>query len=979
MGKFRIEISSKIKDALSESFENKIRKLGYDVSVNAVQIYTIDNDFSKEEIKKIAYSLHNEVVHEVKINEPTSAEFDYALELGFLPGVTDNVSHTVTEIINDLFKTDIGLNKVFTSHLLYLKGNLKPEDIENITKNLINTLIQRHHFKSYEQYKKDDGMDFIIPTVNLEKTDKVMDVDLDVEDSELLTIGKNGVLDPKTNTRRGPLALDLDYMNAIKDYFETEKRNPTDIELESLAQTWSEHCKHTYFAGRIDEIENGIYSEYIKKATNEIREELGEKDFCISVFKDNSGSIIFDENHMISDKVETHNSPSALDPFGGAITGIVGVNRDCVGFGMGAKPIANRYGFCVGNPEDQTMVYRGKNKKNPALLPKKILEGVIDGVNKGGNCSGIPTPQGFVNFDDSYKGKPLIFVGTVGIMPLKENGKLLHEKKAENNDHIVVIGGRVGKDGIHGATFSSTALDEGSPATAVQIGDPITQKKLSDAIVKEARQLELYSSITDNGAGGISCSVSEMAKESGGFVVNLEEVPLKYPGLQPWETWISESQERMTLSIPDKNLKPFMELMKNRGVEAKTIGRFNDGDRAVVKYDDQTIMDVDMDFLHEGLPKRNFESKPYKYNTTEPEIKITDQQTFFEKMLSRNNIASFEFISRQYDHEVQNNSVVKPLQGKNSVNGSSSVIKPLPTSDKGVVLSQGFNPRLSLVNSYDMAANAIDEAIRNAVAVGGNVNHLALLDNFCWCSSDEPERIEQLKDAARACYDYAKIFKTPYISGKDSMFNDFKGYDENNNPIKISVLPTLLISSIGVIPDASKTNTIDFKMADDLIYVIGETKDECAGSELYNVFNEVGNKAPKVDAKKSRLLYEKIFEITQKDLLSACAPLGKGGIAVTLAKMSISGDLGAKVDIAKSPNNNVEISKLLYSETPSRFMVSIDPKNKQEFESSMTGFEIGEIGKVTKKELVISKEDDTIISAEISNLTTTYKEKFKDY
>ncbi len=378
---------------------------------------------------------------------------------------------------------------------------------------------------------------------------------------------------------------------------------PTDIELESLAQTWSEHCKHTIFAAALDEVEDGLYATYIKGATAAIRAAKGKDDFCVSVFRDNSGAIAFDDEYLVTDKVETHNSPSALDPFGGAVTGVVGVNRDAIGCGLGAKPIANRYGFCLAPPDDPRLLFRDKACTEPLLSPRRIMDGVIEGVNVGGNCSGVPTPQGFVCFDPRYRGKPLVFAGTVGLMPRTSAGRPSHLKAARPGDVIVMVGGRVGRDGIHGATFSSEALSSGSPATAVQIGDPITQKKFSDAIIKEARDAGLYNSITDNGAGGLSCSVAEMARECGGCVVELDRVPLKYPGLEPWQIWISESQERMTLAVPPDKLDAFTDLMARRGVEAAAIGCFEASGRCRVRWHGAVIMDVDLDFLHDGLPR----------------------------------------------------------------------------------------------------------------------------------------------------------------------------------------------------------------------------------------------------------------------------------------------------------------------------------------------------------------------------------------
>jgi len=978
---FRIEIDSKEKSSEAGLLGKKLKELGFGVKVVGVSaVYTIKYDFSDSQIKKIGDSLHNELVHNVRINKKFNEKFDWGLELGFLPGVTDNVANTTAEIINDLFKIDIGLSKVFSSKLIFIESSsLQRKDVEKIANELINILIERFHVKSYDEYVKDGGMDYITPAVKLTEKPKVVEVDLDVNDNELAEIGKKGVLDLDTKQRRGPLALDLDYLHAIKDYFSKQGRKPTDIEIESIAQTWSEHCKHTYFSSRIDEIKEGIYSKYIKGATNKIRKELGEKDFCVSVFKDNSGGIIFNDDWIISDKAETHNSPSALDPFGGAITGIVGVNRDTLGFGMCAKPIVNKYGYCFGRPEDKSVLYRGKNKTNPSLSRKRILEGVVDGVNVGGNCSGIPTPQGFVYFDDDYRGKPLVFVGTVGLIPRKLNdGSLSYEKKALPGDNIVMIGGRVGKDGVHGATFSSEVMDEGSPATAVQIGDPITQKKLSDALVYEAREKKLYNSITDNGAGGISCSVAEMAKECGGFELDMENVPLKYPGLQPWETWISESQERMTLSVPDDKLKEFMDLMKSRGVETSVLGKFTDSGKAVVKYKGKDVLNIDMDFLHEGLPAREFDTTPYNYDVKEPKITVSDHNELFEKILGGHNVCSFEFISKQYDHEVQNNSVVKPLQGKGRVNNVATVVKPLFDSNKGVVMSNGICSRMSRISTYDMAVCAIDTAIRNAVAVGGNINHTALMDNFCWCSSNEPERLAQVKDAAKACYDYAIVYKTPFISGKDSMFNDFKGFDENGDEKKISVPPTLMISSLSVIEDIHNTTTMDLKFSDDLVYVIGSTKDECGASEFYHAFEEVGEKTPKVDAKKARKLYEKMHELHKIGIFSACSSINVGGLGITLAKMSIAGMLGMNISLENAPNNKLSVEKIMYSESASRFVVTINPSNKQEFDRQMKGFVFSEIGEVTDDRFVLRFNDKEIISSDVKKLERIYKQRFKE-
>jgi phosphoribosylformylglycinamidine synthase len=807
------------------------------------------------------------------------------------------------------------------------------------------------------------------------------EVSLDLDDASLVEIGKKGITN-KDGERSGPLALDSESMMVIKSHFDSLGRNPTDIEIESLAQTWSEHCKHTIFAAELDEIKNGLFNGRIRKATEIIRANMGKEDICASVFVDNSGGIFFDDKFIVGDKVETHNSPSALDPFGGAITGIVGVNRDAMGFGMAAKPVVNRYGFCFADPKDAKLLYRAKGKKNPILSPARIMLGVIEGVNVGGNCSGIPTPQGFMYFDERYKGKPLVFVGTISIIPRIVNGKNGVDKKAGSGDAVIMVGNRVGLDGIHGATFSSEALSSGSPATAVQIGDPITQKKMSDAIIKEARDRGLYSSITDNGAGGISCSVAEMAKECGGCEVDLEKVPLKYPGMQPWQTWISESQERMTLAVPQENVEEFIELMESRGVEATVIGKFTDSGKCIVKVDGKTIMDIDLEFLHEGLPKKVLKTKEFEQKHPVPSFEQpTDFNSELEQMLSRLNICSREFISVQYDHEVQGSSVLKPLQGTGRVNAETSVVSPVLSSKKGVSISQALYPKYGDISIYDMAACAIDSAIKNLVAVGTPLGKIAILDNFCWCSSDEPGRLWQLKQAAQACLDYAVKYEAPFVSGKDSMFNDFKGFDENNKPLKVSVPPTLLISSFGVLEDASKAVSMDAKFAGDLVYVLGTTRNELGASEYLASKNFVGNSVPKVDANKAIKLYKALVKLIDSELVASVQPVGLGGLGVAIAKKCIAGGLGANIDLSKVLVEAVERNDfLLFSESQSRFIVTVAPENKEKFEKALEGNEFSLVGELTEGNLQLDGlNGERIVDAKVSDLEEAYKKTLRGY
>ena len=982
---YRIEVFSKIEDQRGNALEKHLADLGIKTGkIVTCDNYLINGSIDLRDAERVALSLTSPVTQEFSVNKPFAPKnrFSYALEIGYLPGVTDNVSHTVREGIEDLLKKELDKEKsVFTSVSCFFESQtLDRKAVQAIADELYNPLIQREKILSFDEYSSAGGFGYEMPVVHIEGRAKSDIVDIDLEETELVCLGKEGIKN-SDGSSRGPLALDLSSMNVIKKYFkEIEKRNPTDIELESIAQTWSEHCKHTIFSAKLDDNDDGVFKKYIRAATERIRREKGSKDFCRSVFSDNAGGIDFDDEYIVADKVETHNSPSALDPFGGSITGIVGVNRDLMGFGMGSKPIANRYGFCFANPFDTEPLYRGTTEDTKLLSPRRIMDGVIKGVNAGGNQSGIPTPQGFVYFDDRYKGKPLVFVGTIGLIPKKTAGTNSVEKCAQAGDLVVIAGGRVGKDGIHGATFSSEALSSGSPATAVQIGDPITQKKMSDAIVKEARDLGLYRSITDNGAGGISCSVAEMAKESNGFEVDLEKVLLKYPGLSPWEIWISESQERMTFAIQPHNVEPFLALMKKRGVEAAVIGTFTSSGRGIVRFHGETVFDLDLDFLHNGLPRKELTSHCTIARRAEhlqgiPQNKdLTDT---FRGMLSRQNIASFEFISAQYDHEVQAGSCVKPLQGKGRVNGNVSVVRPILTSKRGVVLSQAMYPSYSEIDAYRMAACSIDTAVRNAVSAGGSIDHMAILDNFCWCDPLNPERLGQLKKSAEACYDYAVAYGTPFVSGKDSMFNDFRGYNKKGEQVFLSVPPTLLISSFGVIKDVDACQTIDFKIADDSVYIIGETLNECAGSEYELLLRDKNSTVqfsdvPQVDSKKNADLYRAYERALVKGLIASSISIERGGFGVALAKSAMAGFLGVDVDICAAAGG-IEFDRFLFSESQGRFLVSVDPLKEKDFEKIFGGHFFRKIGRVTdNKKIRIRAQDEDIVTLSIDEARGSY-------
>ncbi|WP_353287920.1 phosphoribosylformylglycinamidine synthase subunit PurL [Wolbachia endosymbiont (group B) of Gerris lacustris] len=1016
---------------------NKCKQVGHSWLVNVYSIYISKELPSKlyEEICELFYNKviqdcryysYNQSLEEIQYDfiEP---EAKWGLEISFLPGMTDNVGNTAKQIVREYLMSKGHIDesvsiKARSSKLLLSQGSFPTEDDIKQEFNPITeycTLFYKEngncHWKYYSKPNTPPG---VITAHDQEKKEWIpvsstgmtpgnngaKSVNLNVSDQELEKISRDGI------DGNGTLGLSLAAMRAIKDYFKKLGRNPYDIELESLAQTWSEHCKHNIFCSPIDEIKDGLYAHYIKRATREIN-----SDICVSVFSDNAGGIIFDDDYLIVDKVETHNSPSALDPFGGAMTGVLGVNRDIVGFGKGAEPIMNTYYFCFAK-EAKGKFYRDKERTDEILPPKYIMKKVIHGVNVAGNCSGIPTQLGSVYFDDRFCGKPLVFVGNIGIIPRNINNAPSHIKEPKNGDKILIIGGRVGRDGIHGATFSSEALSGNSPSTIMQIGDPITQKKSSNATL-EARDLGLYNAITDNGAGGLSSSIGEMGKD--GFEVDLSKVLLKNDGMAPWEIWISESQERMTLAVPEENLPMFKQIMKKHDVEACVIGEFNESGKAVIKYPEgKVIMDIETEFLHDGNPKVHLQTKPWsgKSNPSavipelSPVIPVLDtgiQQALsanksktlcqntcngrveleidssvkhwndtlaLKEMLNRPNIRSKEFIVVQYDHEVQGSSVLKPLQGKGRVCSEAVVSRPVLSSNKGVVKSQGFGSSYGEIDTYHMAACAIDTAIRNYVAAGGNINHLALLDNFCWCDAYNPERLWQLKRAAEACYDFATAFKTPFISGKDSMFNDFKGYDENGEKVMISAPPSLLISAIGVIDNIENAVSLDVKMPGDLIYVLGTTHDELGRSE-YQLYSGIdNNNVPKVDAKSARKLYERYNQAINDGIIASAIAPNLGGLIIALAKSLIAGDLGAEIDlllvpIGKTQNTDIINKIIMFSESQSRILVTIAPQNQQRFEALFEDAAHSCIGKVTEKKVLNIKD---VLKVNLKDLGNSY-------
>ncbi len=951
-------------------------------NVRIVKVFTIEGIDEKEAQKILSEAaLHDPVLQEASLSSIEASNVSWLLEVGFKPGVTDNEGRTARDTVALVLGKDKESINVYTSMQYRIYGDISKETITHIAKDLLaNELIQRFEILSLEEWKK-SGFSAKPAKVTGIASDEVNIVPLsEMSDEELIKFSQDNTL-----------SLSLSEMHTVRNYFlrpdniEQRKKvglpaNPTDAEIEVLAQTWSEHCKHKIFAAEIDYTDekgnkqtiDSLYKTFILNSTKDIRAELGEKDFCRSVFKDNAGVVAFDENYDICIKVETHNSPSALDPYGGALTGIVGVNRDAMGTGLGGDLVCNTDVFCFASP-----FYEGELP--PRLLhPRRVLEGVREGVEHGGNKSGVPTVNGSLVFDERFLGKPLVYCGTVGLIPHKINGKLGYEKQANVGDAIIMVGGRIGKDGIHGATFSSEELHQESPSTAVQIGDPITQRKAYDFILK-ARDLGLYSTITDNGAGGLSSSVGEMAEDTGGCKLNLALAPLKYDGLKPWEILLSEAQERMTLAVPQENLEEFLALAKHMDVEASYLGEYTDSGYFHITYNDKIVAYMEMDFMHKGLPQMQLKAKWKEVPTVkQDEIKIDDQAQMLKTMLGRLNICSKEYIIRQYDHEVKAGSVIKPLVGvMQDAPADAGVMRPVLSTDTGIVVSHGICPKFSDYDTYLMMQNAVDEAIRNAVAVGANPKRMAGVDNFCWCDPVQSEKtpdgefkLAQLVRACQALDDSCRKFMVPCVSGKDSMKNDYTGGGR-----KISIPPTVLFSVLAIIDDVNLAVSSDFKEADEAIYVLGVTRNEMFGSELCSELNIKGAKAPIVEVEKAAKLYENVHAAMQKSLITSCHDLSDGGLVLAIAESCIGARLGADIELANVPcDEKLELAEIMYSESASRFIVTVKAENQNEFEKAMNGNVFAKIGKVVNSDtLNINYNNEKVLSEKVEALADSFK------
>jgi len=946
--------------------------------VRVVDVYTIDATLTAEELELVRADLFTDpIIQDSVVGASLARNYDYVIEVGFLPGVTDNVGKSSAEGIADTLGRALAPGEgVYKSTQYAIRGGIDERVCARIARDLLaNELIQRWVVKSADAMQDLAGQSLLgLPIVTQQSDPTVRAVDLDVPDADLLAL-----------SREKTLALELYELEAIRAYYHDETvrafrasvglpLNPTDVELECLAQTWSEHCKHKIFNAVIEYTEDGgssrtidsLFKTYVKATTDAVAKKV---DWLVSVFDDNAGTIRFDENWNFALKAETHNSPSALDPYGGAITGIVGVNRDILGAGMCCRCILNTDVFCFASP------YYTDEIPPRLFHPRRVLRGVHQGVKDGGNQSGIPDVNGAIVFHERFLGKPLVFCGTGGLIPATVAGAPSHEKRAQPGDLIVMTGGRIGKDGIHGATFSSEELHEGSPATAVQIGDAITQKKMADFLI-EARDLGLFHCITDNGAGGLSSSVGEMARGAGGCELHLDKAPLKYAGLAPWEIFLSEAQERMTLAVPPDKGDQFADLARRRAVESTVLGVFTDSGRLECYYESNLVAALDMDFLHTGVPRMSLKAawSPPKLER-EVLVEATDLTEDLKGVLGALNVCSKEAFVRMYDHEVLGQSVLKQFQGVDDDGpGDAGVLRPVPGSNRGLALACGICPKYSDLDTYWMMACAVDEAVRNLVCVGAKLGRIAGLDNFCWpdpIQSDKtPDGAYKLAQLVRCCealFETCVAYDIPLISGKDSMKNDYKIGDT-----KISIPPTVLFTAAAVLEDVTKVVSMDVKRPGDIVYLVGETKDEMGGSEYLALRGQLGANVPRVDVRAARGIYDKLSAAMSRGLVASCHDCSDGGLGVALAESALAGGYGMDLDISAIPVESATIA--LFSESQSRFVATVRPDNAAAFEAALEGAPVLRLGQVVPEDMfTVSGRDGATVKAKIGKLKQAWQ------
>jgi len=946
--------------------EAESRGLSSIKQITSARSYLIEGDLSPAQLEQAMGLFSDAVVEQVTTRElpvrdqESNGNSSRLINVLFKPGVTDNVGNTARDALKTL---GVSATSVATCQKYWINADADDQEVNRLaTRVLANDSIDRIIDGPLELTSLSVGSDydFELETVSIR----------DMDNDALARLSKEG-----------QLYLSLIEMQTIQQHFQKLDRDPTDIELESIAQTWSEHCSHKTLAGRIAyRDENGerhfdnMLKETVFAATQTIRQNLGDDDWCVSVFKDNAGIVRFDETMDVCIKVETHNHPSALEPYGGANTGLGGVIRDPLGTGLGARPVCNTDVFCFAPP---TTPYDALPQG--VLHPTTVMNGVVAGVRDYGNRMGIPTVNGAVYFDDRYLGNPLVYCGNVAMIP-----RGMSEKEVIPGDYIVSIGGRTGRDGIHGATFSSAELTHESEELsggAVQIGNPITEKMVMDVLL-EARDRKLFSAVTDCGAGGFSSAVGEMGEETGAEVW-LDKAPLKYSGLSYTEIWISEAQERMVFSVPENNWEEFRDLCASEGVEATIIGKFTDTKQLVLKYGDQEVGNISMEILHDGRPpvvREATYTPPVDPGSTRP-TRLENGNGILKAILGSLNVCSKESIIRQYDHEVQAGSVVKPLVGvQNDGPSDAAVVRPDLSSKRGLVVACGMNPCLGDHDPYWMAASAIDEAVRNCVAVGADPSRMAILDNFCWGNTERPETLGTLVRAALACHDVAIAFGTPFVSGKDSLNNEFS-YERDGEPVTITIPSSLLITALGQIADIETAVTMDMKSEGNVLLLVGETHDEFAGSHFNQVTDSTGGQVPKVDIEKAPKYFTAMHNVMAKGLVRSCHDLSEGGLAVSIAEMAFAGGIG--VDVKLDGSIAVDDVAALFSESNTRFLIEVTPENVdavlQQFSANdlQTPIQLGTTG--GDQMSVLGRDGSAVINVPLSELKESWQSPLREF
>ena len=912
-------------------------------TVHAKRGYLLGAELSRDQVESFASEVLADPIQEVFTVHPPDAQVPTStgrISVLPLPGVTDPVASSVQKALTDcgLPKTPTGTYRVFE-----VEGKIRSDDLVAAAEDsLANLAIQRVVADRVPENMPGPGG---TP---------------DLTTREIPLAGASAEQLVQISVELG-LALDAVEMSAIRDHYADADRDPTRMELETLAQTWSEHCIHKTLTGKI-RFGDQVIDNLMKTTIFHVTEEL-DREFCVSVFEDNAGVISFDDEDCVCIKVETHNHPSAIEPFGGAGTGVGGVIRDILGTGLGARPIASTDVFCFAPPD-----MAKQDVPKGCIHPLRILKGVVSGVRDYGNPMGIPTVNGAVHFDPDFVGNPLVYVGNVGLIPRDKV-----QKAPRPGDVILTIGGRTGRDGIHGATFSSLELHSESETVssgAVQIGDPITERKAMDALLR-IRDEGLASAVTDCGAGGFSSAVGEMA-EGLGAKVELSEVPLKYEGLAPWEIWVSEAQERMVLAIPAEHLDRALEICEAEDCDATAIGRFTDSGRLRIEYDGTVHADLDLAFMHDGIPEWERQARLALPELHDPDLppEIDIAQALLG-LLSDFNIASKEWIIRQYDHEVQAGSAGKPLVGvRQDGPADAAVLAPKLGSQRGITIASGLNPRYSRIDPAAMAECALDEAMRNTVAAGGDPEFTAILDNYCWGNCKKEEQLGGLVHASFALRDLALAYHTPFVSGKDSLNNEFNAGDRT-----ITIPGCILVTALSVIPDVSRTITSDFKATGNTLVIVGRTKRELGGSVYWKHRSELGASVPRVDATYGKAVLDGVYRAIQAKAVVACHDLSEGGLGVAAAEMVIGGRLGARIDLDRVPVDGVtRPEEILFSESQSRFLLEVPPDRLEDLRANLEGVDFEVIGEVESgTHLRVTQGETTVVSLAIDALVHAFK------